>query len=70
MKVNMGKADRLVRLVAGLILIAAPLAGGMALFGVTWVNYAAVAAGIVMLVTSALRFCPLYPIFGIRTCKV
>lgn len=70
MTVNMGKADRLVRLIAGLILIAAPLASGMALFGVTWVNYAAIVAGIVMLVTSALRFCPLYPIFGIRTCKV
>lgn len=70
MTVNMGKADRLLRLIAGLVLIAAPLIGGMGLFGMTWLNYVMIVAGIVMLATSTLRFCPLYTIFGIRTCKV
>lgn len=70
MTVNMGKADRLLRLIAGLVLIAAPLIGGMGLFGMTWLNYVMIIAGIVMLATSTLRFCPLYTIFGIRTCKV
>lgn len=69
MTTNMGSADRLIRLIAGVVLIAAPLLGGMALFGVTWINYAAIAVGIVMLGTSAMRFCPLYTIFNIRTCK-
>ena len=70
MTVNMGKTDRLIRLIAGLILIGAPLVSGLALFGVTWINYAAIALGIVMLATSAMRFCPLYTLLGIRTCKV
>ncbi|WP_439154162.1 YgaP family membrane protein [Yoonia sp.] len=70
MTANMGKADRLLRLIAGLVLIAAPLIGGMGLFGMTWLNYVMIVAGIVMLATSTMRFCPLYTIFGIRTCKV
>lgn len=70
MAVNVGKTDRLLRLVAGVVLIGAPLIGGMGLFGMTWLNYVMIVAGIVMLATSAMRFCPLYTIFGIRTCKV
>lgn len=69
MTTNMGSADRLIRLMVGLVLIAASLLSGMALFEVTWIKYAAVVVGIVMLVTSAMRFCPLYTILGIRTCK-
>lgn len=70
MTANMGKADRLIRLIAGLVLIALPLIGGMGVFGMTWINYVMIVAGIVMLATSTLRFCPLYTILGIRTCKV
>lgn len=69
MTVNMGAMDRLIRLMVGLVLIAASLLSGMALFEVTWIKYLAVVVGIVMLVTSAMRFCPLYTILGKRTCK-
>lgn len=70
MTANMGNADRLIRVIVGLVLIAAALLSGMAVFEVTWIKYAAMIVGIVMLATSALRFCPLYTILGIRTCKV
>jgi hypothetical protein len=29
-----------------------------------------IAAGVIMLVTAALRFCPLYRLLGLRTCPV
>lgn len=31
-------------------------------------NWVAAAAGLVLLVTAALRFCPLYRVIGVRTC--
>ncbi|WP_244276652.1 YgaP family membrane protein [Pseudovibrio sp. WM33] len=32
--------------------------------------YGAIIVGIVMLLVSAVRICPLYSIFGIKTCRV
>lgn len=61
---NMGTADRAARAVLGIVLLAlafGPLAGILA-----WL---AGAVGVVMLATSALGSCPLYTLFGIRTCK-
>jgi len=51
---NAGKADRIVRVVAGLGLIA---------FGLFSQNYIVAAIGAVPLLTGAIGFCPLYPIF-------
>lgn len=62
MKQNVGGMDRILRLVAGAVLIVwAALLGGPVW---AWV-------GIVPLATGALGFCPLYPILGINTacCK-
>lgn len=68
MKPNVGKLDQMLRLIA-----AAALAG----FGA--VTYAqggkplhyGIAFGLaaVMAVTASLRFCPAYPLLGIKTCK-
>ncbi|MDQ7043417.1 MAG: DUF2892 domain-containing protein [Sulfurimonas sp.] len=58
---NAGKADRIVRVVVGLGLIA---------FGLTSANYIVAAIGVIPLLTGAVGFCPLYPIFKINTgCK-
>ena len=70
MTTNVGTVDRMLRVVVGIVLIALPFLGGSTLFAVTWVKYAAIAVGIVMLATAAMRFCPLYTILGIRTCKL
>ncbi len=56
---NVGGIDRLLRVVAGLVLV------GLALMGtIGWWGY----IGIVPLVTAAVGFCPLYPLLGMNTC--
>ncbi|SHE89637.1 Protein of unknown function [Litoreibacter ascidiaceicola] len=69
MTTNVGNIDRVFRFVLGVVLLAAPFVSGMALFNSTIVTVIAVIAGVVMLVTSLARTCPLYSIFGIKTCK-
>jgi len=66
MKANVGGIDRIVRLLAGLALSAV---GAMAMVAAPW-SYVAMGAGAVFVVTSAIGFCPLYAIFGIKTCPV
>ena len=70
MTTNLGTTDRAFRLILGIALIAAPFVSGLAMFGSTAVTAISVIAGVVMIATSAMKFCPLYRIFGIRTCKI
>jgi len=63
MKCNVGATDRTVRFVLGIVLLLLAFTG---LSGAAaWV---AGILGVVFLVTAAIRFCPLYLIFGINTC--
>lgn len=66
---NMGTLDRLVRFSIGIVLVLLPFASGLAVFQSGVATLASVAVGLVMLATATLRFCPLYAIFGIRTCR-
>lgn len=59
MKYNIGYVDRAFRFVAGIGLIGATLAGWIGAWG--WI-------GVIPLITSLIRFCPLYAILGINTC--
>ncbi|MFN8776246.1 MAG: DUF2892 domain-containing protein [Flavobacteriales bacterium] len=59
MKVNVGKADRSIRIILGLLL----LAGGLYFEQWFW------AVGIVFLVTALFRWCPMYKLFGVNTCE-
>ena len=65
MKANMGIADKLLRLLAAIVLtllfFTEQLTGTAGII-------ALVIAG-VFLLTSLISFCPLYKIFGINTCK-
>jgi predicted benzoate:H+ symporter BenE len=70
MTTNVGTIDRVFRIVLGLVLLAAPFISGMALFASTPATIISVIAGIALLGTSAMKFCPMYRIFGIRTCKL
>lgn len=56
---NIGTADRVIRLAAGV---------GLLVWGWTQKNWLG-ALGIVPLATALIRFCPLYAVLGIRTCK-
>ncbi len=66
MEKNAGTFDRIVRVVIGIILLYAVATGmvqGIAL-------YVAGILGLMMLVTVALAYCPLYPVLKINTaCK-
>lgn len=61
MKANVGSIDRAIRIVVGLALIGLTLTGTIGAWG--WI-------GIVPLATGAFSFCPLYTLFGIRTCPM
>ena len=56
---NVGNFDRVLRIALGLALIGLAVAGTIGPWG-----YAAV----VLLVTGLVAFCPLYKLFGLRTC--
>ncbi len=66
MKINMGSIDRVIRIVVVVALVALYFTGTIS--GL-WGTVALVAAGIFTL-TSLTGFCPIYAIFGVKTCKV
>nr|WP_321456164.1 DUF2892 domain-containing protein [uncultured Cohaesibacter sp.] len=61
MTVNVGKLDRVLRVIVGIVLLAIVFIGPKTLWGLI---------GIVPLATGLFRFCPLYTIIGINTCDV
>jgi hypothetical protein len=61
---NVGGADRILRILIGLSLIAGFFLDGDATY--RWLYL----LGIVPLLTGLLRTCPAYSIFGISTCKL
>ena len=61
MKLNVGGIDRILRIVAGLVLIALAFTGTIGLWGYI---------GVVPLLTGAVGFCPVYPLLGMNTCPM
>ncbi len=59
MKTNIGSIDRVVRIIAGVTLIALAATGIISVWGYF---------GVVPLLTAFVRFCPAYLPFGINTC--
>ena len=57
---NVGSIDRVIRILAGIILIALTLTGVIGSWG--WL-------GVVPVLTGIFRFCPAYLPFGLSTCK-
>ncbi len=60
MSSNVGGADRIIRIVAGIILIALAAAGTIGYWGYI---------GVVPLATGLIGWCPAYLPFGIKTCR-
>lgn len=58
---NEGKLDRVIRVIVGVILISLVFTGPKTAWG--WI-------GLVPLVTGLVGTCPLYTLFGMRTCPV
>lgn len=67
---NVGTLDRSLRFVLGVVLLALPFLSSLAIFASGTATLISVIAGLVMLGTSALKFCPIYRLFGLRTCKL
>lgn len=65
MQPNIGSTDRALRLALGAILIALALLAGLE----GGLRIAALIAGAVMILTAGIRFCPLYTLLGLRTCR-
>lgn len=61
MKANVGGIDRVLRIVAGVVLIALTLMGTIGAWG--WI-------GLVPLATGLMKSCPLYSVFGMNTCPM
>ena len=61
MKSNVGGIDKILRIVAGLALIALAVMGIGAPW--TWI-------GVVPLATGLLGWCPAYTVFGVNTCPM
>lgn len=70
MTANVGRWDRLVRFIVGIALILAPLGNLMGLGSNTTVAYVLIAIGAVLVLTSIIKFCPLYRILGMSTCRL
>lgn len=64
MTCNVGVAERAVRVVVGLLLIAYAIPIWFAPTGWSWIGW----IGIVPLVTGLVGMCPLYSLLGISTC--
>lgn len=66
MKKNLGNADKILRIL--LAVVAVVLYFGGYVSGVT--AYVVLAVGVILLLTVLVNFCPLYALFGIKTCKL
>jgi hypothetical protein len=58
MKINIGTADRAIRVIVGLVII------GLGVLGRSWWGL----IGLLPLLTAAVRFCPAYLPLGLSTC--
>lgn len=67
MKINVGTIDRIFRILIGIACIALVFTRPFVDSG--WERIALGVIGVIMLLTSAVKFCPLYRFFGLRTCK-
>lgn len=59
MKINVGSTERMLRIIAGIIII------GIGVYYQSWWGV----IGVVPLLTGLFRFCPLYSMLGMNTCR-
>ncbi len=65
---NLGNIDRIIRLIVGVLALAYAFFTGLEMGSLTQIIAAVV--GVIMVGTSAMKFCPLYRIFGLRSCPI
>ncbi|ODT66273.1 MAG: hypothetical protein ABS75_27810 [Pelagibacterium sp. SCN 63-23] len=70
MRANVGSPDRIARIIIGIVLNVAAFLPALPLAANPILQWGAVLVGAVLIVTALVRFCPLYTLFGLSTCKV
>ncbi|MFL4471133.1 DUF2892 domain-containing protein [Tateyamaria armeniaca] len=70
MTANVGTPDRLLRAILGLVLIVAPLLNMPAIWSSPVLAYGSMGVGLVLVLTALFRFCPLYRVLGLSTCRL
>lgn len=70
MTTNVGTFDRIFRAILGVVLLYLAFFSGLPAFDAGLLKYVAAIVGVVMLIVAAVRMCPIYSIFGIKTCRV
>lgn len=66
---NVGSTDRVIRILLGIVLIAAPLLNLPAIWSSGIWAYGAMIVGAVLIVTGLLRMCPIYRLLGVTTSR-
>lgn len=66
---NVGSVDRIIRLIAGAVLIILPMISSSPLWSGPLMTWLLPVVGVILIATALLRFCPLYKILGVKTCK-
>lgn len=69
MNVNVGKTDRIARLILGLVLVFSPLLNAPAIWSSQALAYTSMAIGLILFLTGLVGHCLLYRVFGISTNK-
>ena len=59
MEINVGSTERLLRIIVGVVII------GLGFYFQSWWGV----VGLIPLLTGLFRFCPLYKMLGMNTCK-
>ncbi len=70
MTINVGKIDRIARLLIGLVLLFSPLLNIPAIWSNSAFAYISMGVGAILALTSVFGFCPMYRMIGRSTCKV
>ncbi|WP_396152283.1 DUF2892 domain-containing protein [Flavobacterium sp.] len=66
MKANVGNADKLIRIILAIVLGTLYLTNTVSgVLGIVVLVFA-----IILVATSLISFCPIYPLFGINTCSL
>ena len=64
---NIGRTDRIIRLVGGVLILAMAYFSGAGLFDGTLLMNAVLVTSVVTIGTAITGFCPFYRVLGIRT---
>lgn len=64
---NVGTPDRIIRVILGALLVAAPFVFALPIWANPIAFWASIVVGAVLIATAIFSFCPIYYVLGLRT---